>query len=190
MEGPIILASGSPRRHELLRQIGVSFEAHAADVDERAQGEPAQVVRLLAERKASAALVRYPGRIILGADTLVYAKGQTLCKPQDAEDALRMLQLLQGDWHEVYSGVCVIGGSADKLLCRSDVTRVQFVPLTNQELRAYVDSGEPFGKAGAYAVQGIAGQFVCRLEGSCSNVIGLPLHLVRELLAAVGVKLL
>lgn len=190
MAEPIILASASPRRHELLRQIGVDFEAYAPDVDENVQGEPAQVVCALAERKALAALALYPGRVILGADTLVYAKGETLGKPRDGQDALRMLRLLQGDWHEVYSGVCVIDGTADKLRCRADVTRVRFIPMQEQVISAYVASGEPFGKAGAYAVQGLAGQFVCRLEGSSSNVIGLPLHLVRELLQLTGIKVL
>lgn len=190
MVAPLILASASPRRHELLRQIGLDFEVYAADVDEHAAGAPAQVVCLLAERKAKAALAHYPGRVILAADTLVYAQGQTLGKPKDAEDAMRMLRLLQGGWHEVYSGVCVIHGKEGQTHCRSDRTRVLFSPLTEQEMRAYVDSGEPFGKAGAYAVQGLAGQFVPRLEGSSSNVIGLPLHLVRELLAESGVQLL
>ena len=188
MAAPLILASASPRRHELLRQIGLDFEVYAADVDEHAEGDPAKVVCLLAERKAKAAFARYPGRVILAADTLVYAKGEVLGKPRDEADALRMIGLLRDDWHEVYTGVCVIDRYGHEHT-GADKTAVHFMPISDDEICAYVNGGEPFGKAGAYAIQGVAGAFISGIEGSYSNVIGLPLHLVKALLGKAGIKL-
>ena len=189
MDEPIVLASASPRRHELLSMIGLSYEVYAPDVDENETGSPDSVVLRLAQRKARSAAAVYPGRVIMAADTLVYAKGEVLGKPRDAADAMRMIGLLRDDWHEVYTGVCVIDRSGREHT-GADKTAVRFIPISDDEMRAYVDGGEPFGKAGAYAIQGIAGMFISGIEGSYSNVIGLPLHLVKALLSKADIKLL
>ncbi|NLD52636.1 MAG: septum formation protein Maf [Clostridiales bacterium] len=181
----LVLASASPRRRELLEQAGISYTLCPVDVDEHLEVRGAQLVEALAERKARAAWAKHPRDIILGADTMVYVDEQPLGKPQDAQDALRMLRLLQGRDHLVRTGVCVIDGPSGLVLCDSAQTTVYFDPMDDEEIRCYIASGEPYGKAGAYAVQGIAGLFVRRLEGSCSNVIGLPLHLVRALLGRI-----
>lgn len=182
----LVLASASPRRQELLRSIGIRFELCAVDVDEHESGAPEQVVQTLAARKAKAAQAVRPGRLILAADTLVHAKGETLGKPADEHDARRMLRLLSGSWHEVYSGVCLMRD--DLRLCHVECTRVLFEPMSEQEITRYIASGEPHGKAGAYAIQGLAGQYVSRIEGSYSNVVGLPLHAVVRLLRQAGIS--
>ena len=189
MDEPIILASASPRRHELLSMIGLPYEVHAPEVDESETGSPDGMVLRLAQKKARAAAAVYPGRVILAADTLVYAKGEVLGKPRDEADALRMIGLLRDDWHEVYTGVCVIDRSGHEHT-GADKTAVHFMPISDDEIRAYVNGGEPFGKAGAYAIQGVAGAFISGIEGSYSNVIGLPLHLVKALLGKADIKLL
>lgn len=189
MEEPIILASASPRRHELLAMIGLPYEVHSPEVDENEVGLPQDLVQSLAQKKARAVQEAHPQRVILAADTLVYAKGEVLGKPRDEEDALRMLALLENDLHEVYTGVCVIDAAGHEHV-GVDKTDVRFIPITKQEMLAYVDSKEPFGKAGAYAIQGIAGMFISGIVGSYSNVIGLPLHLVKNLLSEAGIKLL
>lgn len=182
MNHDIVLASSSPRRQELLRGLGLSFEICAMPIDESVPGAPEQVVVTLAERKARAALAQHPQALIIGADTLVSTQKETLGKPKDEEDAFRMLSLLQGGWHSVHSGVCLIDGRRGKIYLHHEVTRVEFVPLNPAEIRAYIATGEPFDKAGAYAIQGIAGMFVSRIDGSNSNVIGLPLAALRGLL--------
>lgn len=179
---PLILASSSPRRQELLRAVGIPFELFAVEVDEEASGPPEEVVKLLALRKARAAAERKPGRLILAADTLVWAAGQTLGKPHDQQDALRMLRLLSGQEHLVFTGLCLMDGASGRQLCEVAQTKVCFDTMSEDDMAAYIDSQEPFGKAGAYAVQGRAGQFVHRIEGSYSNVVGLPLHLLRRML--------
>lgn len=186
----IILASSSPRRQELLRNLGLPFIICAVPVDESVPGAPEQVVVTLAERKARAALAQHPQSLIIGADTLVSVKNETLGKPRDEEDAFRMLDLLQGTWHEVHSGVCLIDGRQSQIYLHHEVTRVAFVPLSADEINAYILTGEPFDKAGAYAIQGIAGMFVSRIEGSSSNVIGLPLAAVRQLLLKANYRML
>ena len=186
----IILASGSPRRRDLLRMVGIDFEVCQCEVDETETGLPDEVVERLAVKKAKAAFLLHPNRFILAADTLVYAGGKNLGKPQDASDAFAMLKLLQGAWHEVYTGVCFVSGDISQAKSAVEMTRVQFIPLSDHEIDSYIASGEPFGKAGAYAIQGIAGMFVSRIEGSYSNVVGLPLHLIKALLHEANLKLL
>ncbi len=190
MPQEIVLASSSPRRLELLKNLGLSFSVCAIPVDENVQGSPEQTVVTLAERKARAALARHPQTLIIGADTLVSVKDETLGKPRDGEDAFRMLSLLQGGWHEVHSGICLIDGHRNKVYLHHEVTRVEFVPLNADEISAYIRTGEPFDKAGAYAIQGIAGMFVSRIEGSGSNVIGLPLAALRRLLLKADFRML
>ena len=185
----LILASGSPRRRELLTLMGVSFEICAVDVDENLAGDPAWVVSQLALRKARAAYELNPHRTVLAADTLVHKDGQTLGKPCDEVDALRMLRWLSGGENIVYTGVCVIDGNTGKEDVRCDVSRVQFVDIDEESALRYIRSGEPMDKAGAYGVQGMGGMFVSSVEGSPSNVIGLPMHLVRDMLRNIGWKL-
>ena len=187
MEQELILASASPRRRELMGYTGVPFQVITAGTEEVQAGSPEELVTENARRKARAAAALHPGRVVLGADTVVYQDGLVLGKPRNAEDARRMLRALSGAWHEVYTGVCVVD-AAGREDVRSDVSRVQFVPLDEETIERYVSSGEPMDKAGAYAVQGMAGMYVKRIEGSYSNVIGLPMALVRDMLRAAGIK--
>ena len=175
----VILASGSPRRKELLERMGISFRVDAADVDEQCEGAARDVVLTLARRKAQAVAQRHPDSIVLAADTIVVSDG-ILGKPQDAEDAVRMLRRLSGQWHEVYTGVCVARAGA--VAADAAVTRVHFTDITEDEIRRYVATGDPMDKAGAYAIQGMAGMFIDRIEGCPHNVMGLPLALTKMLL--------
>lgn len=186
---PIILASGSLRRHELVTSMGVPFVVVAPDVDENIKGEPSQIVRDLALRKATAVRQNYPDRYILAADTLVAVDDAVFGKPKDNEDALRMVRALSGRWHDVYSGVCVYAPGAKQPLICCEHTRVCFADMTEGEMRAYVATGEPMGKAGAYAIQGRAGMYISSIEGSFSNVVGLPTCAVREMLKESGYPL-
>ena len=182
--GRLILASSSPRRRELLASMGLSFEVVAAQVDERLAGAPGEAVRRLAGLKAREVARQYPGDFVLGADTLVAVDGFPLGKPQDLEDAARMLRLLSGRWHEVHTGVCLIAAGRERL--GLETTRVRFEALGEEDIRRYCASGEPLGKAGAYAIQGMAGMFIPEIRGSYSNVVGLPTALVRALLMDSG----
>ena len=181
----LILASASPRRRELLGLTGLPFLIDAPDVDETCSLPPREAVKELSRRKALAAAKLHPGCVILAADTLVSVDEKALGKPQDAEDAFRMLSLLSGRWHQVYTGVTVvdIGGS---LHCEADVTDVHFEEMSEDAIRRYIATGEPMDKAGAYAVQGIAGLWIDQLRGSHTNVIGLPMALTRRLLENCG----
>lgn len=190
METPVsqallILASGSPRRRELLAHFGLPFAVIPADADETAGGTGLQRVAALARRKGEEVFLRYPTLPVLAADTLVCLDDQVLGKPADEADAHRMLSLLSGAWHSVHTGVCLLrpGGSA---LERVETTRVKFRAMKPEEIQRYVRTGEPMDKAGAYAIQDIGGIFVERIEGSPSNVIGLPLTAVATLLQGAG----
>lgn len=182
MQNELILASGSPRRKELLSLMGVSFKVCSVDIDENLAGAPDQVVQTLALRKAQAAYRLHPGETVLAADTLVYKDGKTLGKPRDEADALEMLLHLSGGTNTVYTGVCVIDGRTGREDVRCDAAYVRFVDIDEASARRYIRSGEPMDKAGAYGMQGMGGMFVSTIEGSASNVIGLPMHLVREML--------
>jgi septum formation protein len=191
----LILASASPRRAELLRAAGIPFEAEAADVDESVlAGEAAEVyVRRLAEAKARAVAARHPGRVVLGADTVVVVDAELLGKPTDAADARRMLRLLSGRTHRVLTGVCVVGkgvGSPEGgPYTDAAVTTVEFAVLEPAQIDWYVASGEPMDKAGAYAIQGRGSRFVTRIAGSYSNVVGLPVELVSRMCTRAGLLL-
>lgn len=179
----LILASASPRRAELLTSAGFIFEVAAANVDETPAPDEAPEVYALrvAGQKASAAAARRARHgDILAADTVVAARGAILGKPADKADAARMLRLLSGGVHQVHTAVVVNGATGD----RSEVvtTQVRFVPLSDAEIAWYVASGEPAGKAGAYAIQGRGARFVDWIEGSWSNVVGLPISTVYRLL--------
>lgn len=181
----LILASASPRRRELLSLTGLPFTVDAPDVDESCSLPPRAAVKELSRRKALAAAKLHPGCVILAADTLVSVDEKALGKPQDAEDAIRMLRSLSGRWHQVYTGVTVVNVDGT-LLCEADVTDVHFEAMSDEAIRRYVSTGEPMDKAGAYAVQGIAGLWIDELRGSHTNVIGLPMALTRRLLEQCG----
>jgi septum formation protein len=173
----LVLASASPRRHELLLAAGIPHVVRPASVPEvRRQGESATgYVMRLAEEKAGAVPCG-PGEIILGADTEVCLDGDVLGKPKDDEDAARMLRALAGRSHWVYTGICLI--SQNRKVVDVSSTRVSFIEMTEQELQGYTRSGEPRDKAGAYAIQGLASKFVSSIEGCYHNVVGLPVSLV------------
>jgi septum formation protein len=191
----LVLASASPRRADLLRAAGIDFDVLIANVDESVHpGEtPAQHVARLAEEKALRVLPEARNRPVLGADTVVVVDGEILGKPADAEDAGRMLRTLSGRQHQVMTGVSLIPEPAkvglDGAVTLSDgieVTTVEFAAMSPAEIAAYVASGEPLDKAGAYAIQGLASRFVTRIEGSYSNVVGLPVALVYDLCKRAG----
>ncbi|HYL38319.1 MAG TPA: Maf family protein [Bryobacteraceae bacterium] len=173
----LVLASTSPRRQQILRDAGVAFVVRAPNVpEERRNGEsPLEYVRRLAHEKACA-VPRAPGEVVLAADTVVVLDEHVLEKPLDAPDARRMLALLSGRVHEVITGICL--RSNTRIIVDVEVTRVHFVELAEEEMAAYVASGEPMDKAGAYAIQGLASKFIDRVEGCYFNVVGLPVALV------------
>jgi len=185
----LILASASPRRADLLRASGFDFEVRAADVDESVlAGEDAEAyARRVALAKARAVLPGAGGRPVLAADTVVVVDGMILGKPRDAADAARMLGLVSGRTHEVLTAVVLATGTdAPSIDTQVDRTRVEVRPLSPDEIARYVASGEPMDKAGAYAVQGLAGRFIARLEGSYANVVGLPVAQVEQMLKRAG----
>lgn len=183
----LILASASPRRRELLTQAGFEFEVRPAHVNEDAKpGEDAiAYVTRLAREKAQAVfdMMRDGEAVVLGADTTVEVDGQILAKPLDAADAARMLRLLSGRTHRVMTGVAVVTRVRTEVA--AEVTGVRFVTLSDAEIAAYVATGEPMDKAGAYAIQGRAGRWIPRVEGCYFNVVGLPLALVTTMLECV-----
>lgn len=176
---PMILASASPRRQELLGFYGIPFEVSPSGADEDARGTGIEQVCQLARRKCEDVASRYPDRLVLAADTLVCVDDAVLGKPADEEDALRMLRLLSGREHQVHTGVCLRCPDG-RFINRVATTRVTFLPVGDEVLRRYIATGEPMDKAGAYAIQGRAGAFVARIEGSPTNVIGLPLEVLTE----------
>jgi septum formation protein len=183
----ILLASASPRRAELLRAGGFDFDIQPANADESVHpGEtPEAYVRRVAEAKARAVIPHAGDRIVLAADTTVVVDDRILGKPVDDEDARRMLRLLSGRPHQVLTAVAL--ARTGRVQTRVEVTDVWFAALTEDEIAWYVASGEPTDKAGAYAVQGLASRFVTRIDGSYSNVVGLPIALVYSMLEELGV---
>ena len=178
----LILASASPRRAQLLTAAGIRFETRAADVDETPQpGErPDDSVQRLAREKAEAVARTSPGRLVLGADTTVVVDRRILAKPADALEAREMLERLAGRPHEVLTGVALAGAAEPAVAVAS--TAVWFAPMTSEDIAWYVETGEWLDKAGAYGIQGRISRFVARLEGSYTNVVGLPVSLVCGLL--------
>lgn len=186
----LVLASASPRRRELLAQIGVAHKVLVVDVDESAlPGElPEQLVRRLAREKAVAGRSRDGAtRPVLGADTVVVLGEQAFGKPQDEADALQMLQALSGRWHRVLTAIALaLPGSEGAVLEQCSDTEVQMRSIAAEEIRAYWASGEPQGKAGAYAIQGQGAAFIRNIRGSYSGVMGLPLYETAQLLQSQG----
>ena len=193
----LILASASPRRRELLLQAGFRFEVQSTEADETAlPGEDAVALAVrLARAKALAVAAAAPDAVVLGADTVVVAPskstvgGELLGKPADDADAARMLALLSGATHQVVTGVCVHStvGGAGRTEVAAALTWVTFHTLSHAEIAAYIAAGEPAGKAGAYAIQGRAARWIPRIHGDYSNVVGLPLALAADMLAAAEI---
>ncbi|MGH9971167.1 MAG: Maf family protein [Pyrinomonadaceae bacterium] len=183
----LILASRSPRRAEILGAVGWPFEAQAANIDEsRSELEDAvSYVKRIAQMKAEAVATKRSAGLVLGADTIVVVEGAILGQPRDAEDARRMLKLLGGKWHEVFTGVAFVrSGEPKRSAVDCERTRVRFAELSATEIDWYVATGEPMGKAGAYAIQGRGALFIEEIEGDYFNIVGLPVRLVYELVRA------
>jgi septum formation protein len=184
----IVLASASPRRAHLLRSLGVSFEVKVSHVDETlAPGETALAACARLARAKAAAVATHDPRPVLAADTLVVSAGRVLAKPESAEEAAEMLRLLSGRAHEVVTGVCLFAGGAAHVEVVKTV--VHFATLRAEEIAWYVATGEPMDKAGGYHVDGRGALFITAIDGSPSNVAGLPVRTVLELARAAGVEL-
>ena len=187
----LVLASASPRRAELLSAAGISHIIQPADIDESLRGDEgpeSYVCRLSREKALAVAQTHDEPKVVLGADTIVLIGTEIAGKPVDASDAHRMLRLLSGNWHDVLTGVTIVAGEA----VRSEVarTRVRFVEMSSREIDWYISTGEPFDKAGAYAIQGLASRFIEEIDGSYSNVVGLPIQTVYRLIREIGVELM
>lgn len=191
----IYLASRSPRRGELLRQLGVDFVVLPSDVDESVHPNeaPEHYVLRLAREKAAACMKRIindglEAMPILAADTTVCADGEILGKPENDEDAKAMLRRMANRWHTVHTGIALAWG--DRIEVALSSTQVEMAPLSEDEIAAYVASGEPHDKAGGYGIQGLAGAFIRRIEGSFTGVMGLPVHETAQLLKQAGLSVL
>ena len=184
----LVLASASPRRAELLRQLGVSFDVVPSELPEaRPPGSAREAVTALALAKARSVARRLGSGVVLGADTAVVLEGEIFGKPRNPEEARRMLRQLGGCQHEVMTGVALVEAPAGRETVAAVVTRVLMRAYAEAEIDAYVASGEPFDKAGAYAIQGAGGALVAAVEGCYTNVVGLPLTTTRRLLEEWGI---
>ena len=186
---PLVLASASPRRAELLRAAGIPFEVSIADVDEtQLPGEDADTyVRRLAQAKAARVAATHPGRLVLGADTAVVVDGDVLGKPRDVGDACEMLSRLSGRSHHVLTGVCLIDAAGGAQTAVAS-TRVHFRQLSDADIKDYVASGEPMDKAGAYGIQAGARDFITAIDGAFDTVVGLPVALIQAMCRAAGIQ--
>jgi septum formation protein len=186
----IVLGSGSPRRREILTWLGLDFEVHPADIDESVlEGEHAvEYVRRLATAKSAVVAAAHPGRLVIAADTTVAIDGEILGKPEDVDDARRMVRRLAGRTHQVHTGVAV---AADQQLAVDvETTAVTFGSIADDVVEWYVGLAEPYDKAGGYGLQGAGAAFVERIDGNSANVIGLPVPLLLRLAASIGHPLL
>jgi len=181
----LILASSSPRRRELLTQAGIAFTVQPADIDEshRPGESPIAFTQRLAREKAEAVFAHHPQATVLGADTIVVCDAEILGKPADAADAARMLRLLSDREHQVITGVAIITPQGTRT--QADITTVTMRKISEEEIQNYIATGEPMDKAGAYAIQGGAAPFVTSIEGDYTNVVGLPIKLVQEMLSTI-----
>lgn len=194
MNYQMILASGSPRRKELLELLGVNFKIMTSKKEEIiTSSDPEAVVKELSMMKAEDVAEGVSGpSVILGADTVVAYNGQILGKPKNREDAIRMISSFAGDDHQVYTGVCIIKKEADgsmKKISFAEKTRVTVYPMTQQEIEKYVDSGEPMDKAGAYAIQGLFAPYIKEIFGDYYNIVGFPIARIYQRLKAEGILL-
>ena len=188
----IILASASPRRKEILEATGLKFSIDAGDYEEdMTLGlEPPQLARFLSSEKAKNIAAKYKNALVIAADTFIVFKGSLMGKPHTREEARRMLTLLNGKAHSVITGFTIIDTNTKKKLSRSVETKVYFRKMTAQEIEAYVKTGEPLDKAGAYAIQGIGAVIIKKIEGDYFNVVGLPLSSLTGALKKFGVSVL
>lgn len=190
----LLLASSSPRRRELIRFLQLPVEILVNDVDETVEEglTPAQIVETLSERKASASLgaakEENKDGILIGSDTIVVVDGMVLGKPQDQADAARMLGLLQGRSHQVYTGLCCIDTESGRTIISHTVNNVTFRAMNEKEIAGYIQTGEPMDKAGSYGVQGLGSIFIERIDGDFYSVMGLPLNLLYQLLLELEVS--
>ena len=201
----LVLASASPRRHDLLQNAGIAFVVQPADVDEAPLSNESarECAERLAREKALAVWKERPSDVVLGADTVVVVDETMLAKPVDGDDAIRMLRMLSGRVHQVITGVCLVAAAGQGRRTRkigtrttqiqdaeartgSETTLVTMCSISDQEIRDYVATGEPMDKAGAYAIQGVASRWIPRIEGDYSNVVGLPVALVYRMLRGGG----
>ncbi|MGH3667645.1 MAG: Maf family protein [Acidimicrobiia bacterium] len=186
----LVLASGSPRRRELLERLGLDFDVVAPDVDETRYPDEAPAAYVDRVARSKSAAVAGDGLIVLAADTIVVHEGRIMGKPGHPEEARTMLRRIEGDVHELFTGLAIgawDGGARIKSVV--DVAQVTMLPMTEEEIAWYVGTGEPLDKAGGYALQGLGGLFVGKVVGSPFTVIGMPIHLIARLLAASGVEL-
>lgn len=177
MDRKVILASASPRRRELLHQVGLEPEIVPSDVEEVITStRPDEVVMELSAQKAADAASRYQGQpvVVIGADTVVAADGKILGKPKDQEDAVQMIGMLQGQTHQVYTGVTMIFADTGEQVTFAEETEVHVYPMTEAQIRSYVATGEPDDKAGAYGIQGCFAAYIQGISGDYNNVVGLP----------------
>jgi len=188
----IVLASNSPRRKELMRQVGMTFTSSPAHIDESIlPGEkPEEYVVRVATNKAQVASKRVGKGVVVAADTVVVLEDTILGKPVDEQDAIRMLSMLSGKMHRVVTAISVMDAGTGKTLTRTSVTKVWFKKLTENEIRYYVSTGEPLDKAGAYGIQEKGALLVDRIEGCYFNVVGLPMSLLDEMLKTFGIKMM
>lgn len=188
----IILASASPRRRELLDTVGIPFSVCPSQGEEKIRvSSPAEIVEELSEQKAREVFLKTSGEVlVIGADTVVAAKGNILGKPKNRKEAIQMLKKLQGASHEVYTGVTMLSrdenGEQQKTF--HVMTAVEFYPMSEEEIESYVDTGEPMDKAGAYGIQGKAGIFVKEIRGDYNNVVGLPVARLYQELKQIGMN--
>jgi septum formation protein len=183
----LVLASESVRRREILEKLGFEFEVFATGIEEGdVEGsDPIELAKLIAERKADAAQAAHSHSKIIAADTIVVCRGERLGKPTDEGDARRMLSMLSGRRHDVVTGLALAAPGGRRLV-DAEVTKVFFRRLSDAEVARYIETGEPFGKAGAYAIQGFAAPFIRKIEGCYFNVVGLPVALLFNMLARLG----
>jgi len=191
MTKPVVLASSSPRRRELLEKTGLKFIADAAEIfeDHGRRMRPAELAKIISLEKAKAVAARHPGSIIIAADTFGMLDGRLLGKPRDQEEARDMLKRMSGRRHRVITGFTILDTATGKTVSKAVETRVYFRELGKEEIAAYAGTGEPLDKAGAYAIQGLGAQLVERIEGDYYNVIGLPLSALAGELNKFGVNL-
>jgi septum formation protein len=188
-ENAIVLASESTRRVDILRTLGISFSIIPPDIDERRKRDETirDYVLRIAQEKAKKVGTHFPDKWVIGADTIVVHKGKVLGKPKSEEEAMEMLTALRGKWHKVLTGFCILNMS--KQTSYEDVveTKVFIKDLTDEEIRRYIKTSEPFDKAGSYAVQGKGGFMVKEIKGSYSNVVGLPICEITDILLSLGI---
>lgn len=185
----IILASSSSVRQELFKKFGLEFIVQPSDFDERTIeiGDPEKLAKTLALAKAKSVASRFPRSLVVGADTVVFHNGEIFGKPQSAAHAKEILKKLNGATHSVITGLSLYDADTHQFTTDAAETLVSFKPISDAEIDAYIKSKEPFGKAGGYAVQGLAGFFVDRIQGDYFNVLGLPLDLLARRLGEFGV---